>query len=354
MSIQCKPEPNSLTTPESYIVRFVPRNTADEQAIAGDISRSQPNFSPEAVETILHAEDEAILERLLNGEQVTKHGSFSYYISFTGRLDNAEDPLPPLDECLHISVRVSQNFLERLRQNAHIERLPVVEKLPVITAAEDTVLGLKDVLRADGMLRITGRNLLFDRKDGIGQCLIEGTNNGSAVQTRVGTIANTEIVLMPDVPSQTEPWHNEYRLSVTTRYTENGTPRTGIYKRMLRTILGVRIGDNPGILSRSGTVPLVTVSGGTLAAEGARVRIQVVRDVQDGDLRFNLLDMEDGGAAGDEVRVAANGVYTVLGWTGCDVTSMEVTVADYAALLAMVRSPYGGRLVDILDVSMGS
>jgi hypothetical protein len=84
------------------------------------------------------------------------------------------------------------------------------------------------------------------------------------------------------------------------------------------------------------------------------VRIQVVRDVQDGDLRFNLLDMEDGGAAGDEVRVAANGVYTVLGWTDCDVTSMEVTVADYAALLAMVRSPYGGRLVDILDVSMGT
>jgi hypothetical protein len=123
---------------------------------------------------------------------------------------------------------------------------------------------------------------------------------------------------------------------------------------MLRTILGVRIGDNPGILSRSGTVPLVTVSGGTLAAEGARVRIQVVRDVQDGDLRFSLLDMEEGGKVGDEVRVAANGVYTLLGWTGCDVTSMEVTVADYAALLAMVRSPYGGRLVDILDVSMGS
>jgi hypothetical protein len=47
-------------------------------------------------------------------------------------------------------------------------------------------------------------------------------------------------------------------------------------------------------------------------------------------------------------------VYTLSGWTGCDVTSLEVTVADYAGLLAMVRNPYGGRLVDILDVSMGS
>jgi hypothetical protein len=33
---------------------------------------------------------------------------------------------------------------------------------------------------------------------------------------------------------------------------------------------------------------------------------------------------------------------------------MEVTVADYAALLALVRNSYGGRLVDILDVGVGS
>jgi hypothetical protein len=156
------------------------------------------------------------------------------------------------------------------------------------------------------------------------------------------------------VPTQTQPWHNEYRLSITTTYSEHGTPRTGIYKQMLRTMLGVRIGDDPGILSSSGTVPLVTVTGGTLAAEGARLRIQVVLDAQDGDLRFSLLDMEEGGKTGDDVRVAANGVYTLHGWTGCDVTSMEVTVADYAGLLALVRSPYAGRLVDILDVSMGS
>ena len=119
-------------------------------------------------------------------------------------------------------------------------------------------------------------------------------------------------------------------------------------------MLAVTIGSNSGILSSSGTTPLVTVTGGVLAAEGARVRIQVVLHPQDGDLRFNLIDMEEGGKAGDEVRVAANGTYTLLGWTGCDVTSLEVTVADYAALLALVRSPYSGRLVDVLDVGMGS
>jgi hypothetical protein len=332
----------------------VPHHVAGREDIAADIALRHPNFSKGDILTILNAEDEVIALRLLNGEQVTKEGSCSWFPSFTGKLANPDDPIPPLDKCLHVNVRVSTAFVERIRQDAHIERLPMTEKLPVITSTEDPVLGLKDVLRAEGMLRITGSDLFFDHEDGIGNCLIEGTNNGSAVQTRIGTVSNTEIILMPDVPSQTQPWHNEYRLSVTTHYTENGTPRTGIYKRMLRTMLGVNIGSNNGILSRSGTMPLVTVSGGLLAAEGARLRIQALYNVQDSDLRFSLLDMKEGGKAGEEVRAAANGVYTLSGWTGCDVTSLEVTVADYAGLLAMVRNPYSGRLVDILDVSMGS
>ncbi|XCN74745.1 MAG: hypothetical protein Q3M24_08380 [Candidatus Electrothrix aestuarii] len=60
MSIQCKPVPNALTTPSTYILRFVPRDTADEQNLAADIHRYQPNFSPEAVETILQAENETL------------------------------------------------------------------------------------------------------------------------------------------------------------------------------------------------------------------------------------------------------------------------------------------------------
>jgi hypothetical protein len=332
----------------------VPIRSASREDIAADIALRHPNFSKDDIQTILNTKDEVILLRILNGEQVTEEGFCSWFPSVSGRLDNPNDPTPPLDKHFHLHSHISSVFVERIRQQAHIERLPMTEKLPVISSTEDPVLGLKDVLRADGLLRITGSDLLFDRNDSGSQCLIEGTNNGSAMQTRVGTVSNIEIVLMPDVPSQTQPWHNEYRLSVTTRYTKNGTPRTGIYKRMLRTPLGVRIGENPGILSSSGTEPFATVSDGALAAEGARVRVQAVLDAQDGDLRFNLLDMEEGGKAGNEVRVATDGVYTLLGWPDGDVTSLEVTVADYANLVKMVRSPYGGRLVDILDVSMGT
>ena len=357
MSIQCKPVTNALTTPRTYTLRFVPRNTADRQDLAEDIHRSQPNFSPEAVETILQAEDEAILERLLDGEQVTKQGSFSWYLTFTGKLENPDDPTPPLEECLHVDVRISQNFLERLRQAAHIERQPVTEKLPVITAAEDTVLDLRDVLRSDGMLRITGNNLFFDRRDPDSRCLIEGTRSGSAVQSRVGTVTNSEIVLMPDVPGQDDPWNNEYRLSVTTRYTEHGTPRTGIYKRLLRTPLTVSLtGDgggppvNIGILTGTAAAPSVSITGGSVTADET-LRIQAVLDMRQDLLLFSLLDMQEDGQTGTAVSVSGDGEQTLQGFSGSAVSSLTVRVNDYAALKQLIRNSYGGRLVDVLAVS---
>jgi len=308
------------------------------------------------VEAILQAEDEAILQRLLDGEQVTKHSSFSWYISFTGTLENADDPTPPLDECLQLNVRISQNLLERLRQAARIERLPVTEKLPIITAAEDTVLGLRDVLRSDGMLRITGSNLFFDREDSDSHCQIEGTRSGSAVQTRVGTIANTEVVLMPDVPSQPDPWNNEYRLSLTTRYTEHGTPRTGIYKRLLRTPLTVSLtgGGGPpiniGILTGNAAAPSVSITGGSVTADET-LRIQAVIDVRQNVLLFSLLDMHEGGQTGPAVSVSAEGDQILQGFSGSAVSSLTILVNDYTALKAMIRNNYSGRLVDVLEVT---
>jgi len=354
MAIQFRLELNTLTTPHSYRLRFVPSNSANTDDIADDIALRHPNFSKDDILTILNAEDEVVILRLLDGEQVTKDGFCSWFVSCSGKTDRPDGHIADMEKNLHLHSRIAPASIEKVRNEAQVVRLPMTEKLPVITSTEDTVLALHDVLRADGMLRITGNNLFFDRKDGQPHCVIEGSNNGSAVQTRIGPVSNSELTLLPDVPSQTQPWQNEYRLSITTTYSENGTPRTGMYNRRLRTMLAVTIGSNSGILSSSGTTPLVTVTGGVLAAEGARLRIQVVLDAQDGDLRFNLIDMDEDGKAGDEVRVAANGTYTLLGWTGCDVTSLEVTVADYAGLLALVRSAYSGRLVDVLDVGMGS
>ncbi len=186
-TIQWRPEVNALTTPQSYWIRFVPRNKASREDIAADIARKHPNFNESDILTILNAETEAIQERLLNGEQVTFEGSFSYFPSFTGRLDSPDDPLPP--------------FVEFLCQNAQAERLPEEKKLPLISTAQDTVLGLKNVLNPAGLLQLTGADMSFDRSQADAGCVIEGTQSGKTVQTRFGKIEDSEIILMPDIPA---------------------------------------------------------------------------------------------------------------------------------------------------------
>lgn len=353
-SILWRPEVNPLTKPQSYWPRHIPRAVAGNDKIAALMEQKNPLYNESMSKGFLLDLADVICEELINGNQSTLDNLFTCHISFTGRLDAPDAPMPPLDESLQVRLYPSKRLVDAVRQAAHTERLPQEKKLPLISLAFDSLLKLNDVLNPEGVLQVMGDDLFFDQESGTDECVLEGTRNGRTVQSRFVSISNNTIQLMPDIPTQTQPYNNEYRLLVSTHYTEHGTMRTGTYARMLRTPLGVRIGDSPGILSGAGNTPFVTVSGGTLTAEGARVRIQVLHDVQDGDLRFNLLDMKEGGKAGNEVQVSANGVYLLPGYTGGDVTSIEVTVARYANLLAMVRNPYGGRLVDILNVSMGS
>lgn len=354
LPIPWRPKLNPLTSPHSHSPLVVPRGVIGYEELAARIALRNPIYNEGLGKGFMLEMRKEAAVIVAEGYQLNLDGLLSAQASLTGRLASPDAPLPPLDKSLHVRIHASQSLVEEVRQTAHTERLPITEKLPVITETEDALLQLPDVLDPVGLLRIKGEDLFFDKNaEGCG-CLLEGTSNGSMAQSRFALISNIEILLMPDIPSQTQPWNNEYRLSVTTQYTENGTLRTGICQRMLRTPLGVRIGDSSGLLSGGGTTALAIVSGGALTAEGARLRIQALLDVQDGDLRLNLIDMQEGGAEGAKVQVSANGVYTLPGYSGADVTNLEITVNDYTNLLKMVRSPYGGRLVDILDVSVGS
>jgi hypothetical protein len=349
-TIQWRPEINPLTTPQSYRIRFAPRNAAGKEDIAADIALRHPHFSKADILTILNAEDEAIQARLLNGEQVTKEGSFSWYFSFTGRLESPDEPLPPLDECLQLNVRISPPYLAAIRQNAQTERLPMEKKLPLISTAKDTLLELKDVLNPAGALQLTGDDLYFDRKQGAGECVIEGTQSGKTVQKRFIKIEASEIILMPDIQAQAHPWNNEYKVSVSTRYSEHGSLRTGTYERMLRSPLTVHgLSSGTGILTGNAATAHVSIDGGTASADTV-LRIQVILDLQGGRLLFSLLDMQEGGAAGAAVIVPQNGEYILPGFAGSPASSVEITVNNYAALWEMIRNDYGGRLVDVLDV----
>lgn len=353
-TVQWRPYENALTTPRSYKPQVIPKETNGYKELSGAISRENPLWSPDLVESILRKRDEKVMEMLLNGDQVSLENTFTYHITLAARLDAPDNPLPPPEDCVRVKVYAARAFVEEVQQKVQLERLAPIQKAPVLAGAEDTVLRLADVLNPDGLLHLSGTDLFFDPDDSETGCLLEGTRSGSTVQTRFGPISNSEVLVMPDVPAQDDPWNNEYRVSVTTRYTEHGSLRTGSYGRLLRTPLTVTPGNSDGILSGSGTAPLVIVSSGTVNGHNAQVRIQAVLDSRSGELRLNLLDMANNGEQADAVTVNGNGTYPLPDLAGSSLSGLELTVQDATGLEDLVRTNYGGRLADILNVLSGT
>jgi hypothetical protein len=353
-TIQWRPAVNALTTPQSYKIRFVPHNILGSDDIVAKIAERQPNLSEEVIRAVMDTESEVIQESLLNGDQVTLKDNFTYRLSFLGRLNAPDDPLPDRDDLLQVKIHASLPFVRTVRNAARFERLPMSKKMPLITSAEDTRLKLPDVLYSQGVLRLTGTNLLFDEQDTECGCIIKGTRSGEAVQAQFGMISGASVLAVPDIPAQVDPWNNEYRVSVSTRYTEHGTVRTGMYERMLRSPLTLTNFGHPnppetGILTGSADSPSVTVTGGTAGAD-EMLRIQAVLDIHEGHLLFSLLDMTEEGKTGPAVTVTENGDYTLNGFAGSALTDLNIRVNSFSELVDMIRNSYSGRLVDVLDV----
>ena len=344
---------NALTTPQSYRAQVVPHNTAGYDEMAADISSAHPNYNAELVRSLAPLIMEWVQTRMINGDQVTLEDAVTFHTTIVGRLDSPDASLPDDEELLQVKVYASRPFVLGVRKEARLERLPMNEKQPLITSAEDTKLKLANVLNPGGVLHLTGSNLFFEEDDPDCECVLEGTRSGKTKQSVFASISNSEILLVPDIPAQANAWNNEYTVTVTTQYTEHGTQRTSTYRRKLRTPLTVVPGNDDGILTGRATSPYVTVTGAALAANET-VRIQAVLDLHLGELFFNLLDMKEGGEEGEAVRVTADGPYTLSGFAGSGLPGLDLTVNNFSALSEMIRNTYSGRLVDVLNMEAGT
>ncbi|MCI5192069.1 MAG: DUF4469 domain-containing protein [Candidatus Electrothrix sp. AU1_5] len=356
MAIHYRVERNPLTKPASYKLRFLPQGIAGYNELAERVAQKNPGSSVEQIKTHLQSGMEEILDMVLEGQQVTLEDVMTFRPSFHARLATPDASLPPMEELLGLNISASRPLVREMQANANLVREAWTEKVPTIQAAADTVTKLNNVLNPEGVLRLTGNNLAFDSEDPENRCVFTGTESGSEVQSQFANITDREVLVVPHIPAQSNPWNNEYTVSITTRYTEHGTIRTGTYGGRLRTPLTVINPGNPespetGILTGSATAPYVVVTSGTLTAE-ERLRIQVEHNLQDDLLSFRLLDMQDGGIEGLMVPVTGNGEYSLPGFTGSAVSNLDITVNDYAALKTMVLNDYDGSLVDILDVQM--
>ena len=349
-----RPEVNALTIPQSYRARVLPRNVIGNDELAAEIAAELDVISPELARLVITTEKKLIAKHLANGDQVTQEDALTYSVSLSARLENPDDPLPDDDDMLKVRIYASRPFNNVVRKGVIYERSSPVEKVPVIASAEDKRLKLNDVLFAQGVLKLTGSNLFFDEIDGDGQCVLEGTQSGSTIQSQYALISNSSILLVPDIPAQDEPWNNEYTVSVTTHYTEHGTARSGTYRGRLRsprtvTISGEGGSTDTGILTGSANAPYVTIDA-VETSEDERIRIQAVLDIYEERLLFRLLDMSENGKEGAELALTANGGYALSGFAGSSIISVNIQVNNYAELVQMIRNDYKGRLVDILDV----
>lgn len=355
--IQWRPEVNALTSPYSYKIRYLPRATIDDNDLAADVAAENPHYNATLVKSVTAAVMHKIQQHLINGNQVIVADAFTFGLSFTGRLNTPESALPDMDDMLHVKVHASPRFAKEVRHAARLERMPMItDKVPMIASVEDTLLKLSNVLNPAGILKMTGANL-FSAKDPSGwECVLEGTRSGRQVQRQIGPIAQSSILLVPNLPAQEAPHHNEYILSIFARYTKNGPLRKGSYGRRLRsplTVSGLSQPGSPatGILTGNADLPYVRITGGVVSAD-TLLRIQVLHDVRENHLLFNLLDIQNSKQAGPAVNVAGNGLQTLQGVAGSAVSSLTVSVDNYAALTELVRSAYAGCLVDVLDLRL--
>lgn len=354
--IHYRVERNPLTKPVSYRLRFLPQGIGGYDEVAARVALKNPGSSAEQIKTHLRSSMEEILAMLLEGLQVTLEDTMIFRPSFTARLTSPDASLPPIEELLGINISASQPFVKDLQAAANLVREAWTEKIPAIQAAADTTTGLNNVLNPDGVLRLTGSNLSFDWQSPNNSCVLAGTESGSAAQTQFAKVSDSEILLVPHVPAQAQPWNNEYTVSITTQYTEHGSIRTGAYGGRLRTPLTVPELSHPhppetGILTNNAAAPYVVITASSLTAD-TRLRVQVEHNVQDDILAFKLIDMQDGGAQGMIVPATGNGEFVLPGFSGSAVSSLSIRVDNYAALKTLVSNDYNGRLVDILDVKI--
>jgi len=92
-AIHCKIEPNLLTVPETYKIRFIPNNKLMTDDIAAEMCAVAPILTPDVAKTAMSAYHQTIQKNLMNGNHVTVDDSLIYTLSFTGRLDNPEERL---------------------------------------------------------------------------------------------------------------------------------------------------------------------------------------------------------------------------------------------------------------------
>lgn len=82
-SVQVRPEVNALTKPQSYSLRFVPRDTLGYDELAAEVAQRNPLYNKEIGKGFLEEMAVVLSGELINGNQWTLGNLFTCHIRFT-------------------------------------------------------------------------------------------------------------------------------------------------------------------------------------------------------------------------------------------------------------------------------
>jgi hypothetical protein len=71
-AIHCKIEPNLLTVPETYKIRFIPNNKLMTDDIAAEMCAVAPILTPDVAKTAMSAYRQTIQKNMKNGNHIKK------------------------------------------------------------------------------------------------------------------------------------------------------------------------------------------------------------------------------------------------------------------------------------------
>lgn len=333
---------NALTNPPSYSGRVVPNQILGYDQIAAQINLRNPTIPVQTAKSVLEAFANEVKIQLADGNTVNLTNFCSFVVTMPIKLETPNDPLP--SNPINISAKPSTPFKDAVKTAATYTRLPTPIKAPTISASYDSSTSVEGFVRNGWGLTIAGTNLRFDPTDATQGVFLLSQAGNDIRQENISLNDPSRLIVIPGLDPAVQPAGAasvEHVLSVRSKYTDNGTLRTGGYGKKLRT--KNMISDTNKKLFVTGTATSGPAVVKTYA--GSAVDCRILAQVKtDGSLTLSIGSMT--GSFGQEMTVAANGDYTLAGLAA----DVVVTVSDYEALAAAATS-YGRYFVEFCNIS---
>lgn len=173
---------------------------------------------------------ELLVNALANNRSVVIPGLGRLAISLGGSFGDAAAVVNKDNVDVRVNLNVDDDLITDILQKLELETVTAPARQPVVVAVSDAVSGIQDHYAAGEVLKIRGDNLAILDNDQVDQgVFLTPADGGPALKLeRLAVNSSTELMVLVPVSIS-----GAQRLSVATRYTEDGTRRVTEYPNLL-------------------------------------------------------------------------------------------------------------------------